>query len=166
KRALYAVLDTLKPENLVLPESVLRLIPPRPPGYPRTREDFRIRTSPTFDALAPAEAFANHVCDFLFNPERAARIVEFHSRSSEYPPLEDVFEKILAQTFRAPMHTGYRGEIQRTVNSVVLNELMLLAANERASNQVRAVAEAKLDELLQWLTSRQNLAPDSGQVAF
>src|SRR5256885_1492265 len=32
KRALYAVLDTLKPENLALPESLLKLIPPRPPG--------------------------------------------------------------------------------------------------------------------------------------
>ncbi|HEY3104267.1 MAG TPA: zinc-dependent metalloprotease, partial [Pyrinomonadaceae bacterium] len=131
KRALYAVLATLKPENLTLPESLLRLIPPRPPGYPRTREDFRIRTAPTFDALAPAEAYANHVCDFLFNPERAARIVEFHSRSIEYPPLGDVFDKILTETFRAPVRSGYEGEIQRTVNAVVLNELMALAANER-----------------------------------
>src|SRR5580765_1920962 len=37
RRALRAVLSTLKPEALALPESVLRLIPPRPPGYPRTR---------------------------------------------------------------------------------------------------------------------------------
>src|SRR5258708_11250008 len=57
RRALNAVLGTLKPDALALPESVLRLIPPRPPGYPRTREDFRIRTAPNFDALAPAEAF-------------------------------------------------------------------------------------------------------------
>jgi hypothetical protein len=106
------------------------------------------------------------VCDFLFNPERAARIVEFHSRSIEYPPLGDVFDKILAETFRAPVRSGYEGEIQRTVNSVVLNELMALAANERASNQVRAIAEAKLYELRQWLEGRQNLAPDAGQVAF
>src|SRR2546421_1522262 len=103
KRALYAVLDTLKPENLALPESLLRLIPPRPPGYSRTREDFRIRTSPTFDALSPAEAYANHVCDFLFNPERAARIVEFHARNgAEYPMLGDYFDKIITETFRAP----------------------------------------------------------------
>ncbi|HEX7531318.1 MAG TPA: hypothetical protein VF333_09250, partial [Pyrinomonadaceae bacterium] len=39
RRALTAVLDTLKPDALALPESLLRLIPPRPPGYPRTRED-------------------------------------------------------------------------------------------------------------------------------
>src|SRR2546430_2330794 len=92
KRALYAVLDTLKPENLALPESLLRLIPPRPPGYARTREDFRIRTSPTFDALAPAEAFANHVCDFLLNQERAARIGEFHALDAQYPSLNEVLD--------------------------------------------------------------------------
>ena len=167
KRALYAVLDTLKPENLTLPESVLRLIPPRPPGYPRTREDFRIRTSPTFDALAPAEAFANHVSDFLFNPERAARIVEFHSREpQQYPSLDNVFDKILTATWKAPMRAGYQGEIQRTVNLVMLNELMALAAGERASNQVRAVAELKLDQLRGWLLTQPDLTRDDNQRAY
>ncbi|HEY8411574.1 MAG TPA: zinc-dependent metalloprotease, partial [Pyrinomonadaceae bacterium] len=46
RRALAAVLDTLKPEALAVPDSLLRLIPPRPSGYPRTREDFRTRTQP------------------------------------------------------------------------------------------------------------------------
>jgi hypothetical protein len=167
KRALYAVLDTLKPENLALPESLLRLIPPRPPGYPRTREDFKIRTSPSFDALAPAEAYANHVCDFLFNAERAARIVEFHARDgANYPPLGDVIDKILTETVRAPMRGEYGGEIQRTVNMVVLNELMALAANERASNQVRAVAEMKLEELRRWLSLQTESARDQNQRAY
>lgn len=167
KRALYAVLDTLKPENLALPESVLKLIPPRPPGYPRTREDFRIRTSPSFDALAPAEAFANHVCDFLFNPERAARMVQFHALDERNnPPLGDLLDKILTETFRAPLRGEYGGEIQRTVNAVVLNELMALAANERASNEVRAIAELKLDELKTWATSQANGMRDQNQRAF
>ena len=167
KRALYAVLDTLKPENLALPEALLRIIPPRPPGYQRTREDFRIRTSPSFDALAPAEAYANHVCDFLFNPERAARIVEFHARdSANNPPLGDVIDKILAETFKAPARGDYGGEIQRTVNMVVLNELMALAANERASNQVRAVAELKVEELRRWLSLQTDSARDQNQRAY
>jgi len=167
KRALYAVLDTLKPENLALPESVLKLIPPRPPGYPRTREDFRIRTSPSFDALAPAEAFANHVCDFLFNPDRAARMVQFHALDERNnPPFGDVLDKILAETFRAPLRGEYGGEIQRTVNGVVLNELMALAANERATNQVRAIAELKLDELKNWAMSQANGMRDQNQRAF
>jgi Met-zincin/Domain of unknown function (DUF5117) len=168
KRALYAVLDTLKPENLALPESLLRLIPPRPPGYSRTREDFRIRTFPTFDALAPAEAYANHVCDFLFNQERAARIVEFHARdSANYPAFGDVLDKILTGTLRAPVRSGYEGEIQRTVNAVVLNELMSLAANEHASNEVRAIAEFKLDELRKWAANEAAASSiDQNQRAF
>src|SRR2546423_8109 len=113
RRALNAVLDTLKPENLALPEPLIKSIPPRPAGYGRTREDFRIRTFPTFDALAPAEAFANHVCDFLLNQERAARIVEFHARNpQQYPPFDDVLEKILTATWKAPPRTGYQGEIR------------------------------------------------------
>jgi hypothetical protein len=167
KRALYAVLDTLKPENLTVPESLLRLIPPRPPGYQRTREDFRIRTSPAFDALAPAEAYANHVCDFLFNAERAARIVEFNARHGvEYPMLGDYFDKIITETFRASARSGYAGEIQHTVNAVVLNELMSLAANERASNEVRAIAELKLDELKTWTAEQSGMTRDRNQRAF
>jgi hypothetical protein len=166
RRALAAVLNTLKPEALALPESVLRLIPPRPPGYSRTREDFRIRTAPNFDALAPAEAIANHVCDFLFNPERAARIVEFHARDAQYLSFDDVLDKILASTWRAPMRSGYQGEIQRTVNVVVLNELMALAAAERGSNQVRAIAELKLDELRRWLGTQPDLTRDANQRAY
>jgi hypothetical protein len=167
KRALYAVLETLKPHNLRLPESLLRLIPPRPPGYPRNREHFRIRTSPAFDALAPAEAYANHVTEFLFNPERAARIVEFHARQpAEHAALGDVFDKILAETWRARLQSGYDGEIQRTVNAVVLNKLMTLAANERASNQVRAVAELRLDQLKSWLIEQSDVIQDENQKAF
>ncbi len=167
RRALYAVLETLKPHNLALPESLLRLIPPRPPGYARTREDFRIRTSPTFDALAPAEAYANHVSDFLFNAERAARIVEFHARKgAEYPTLGDVFDKILEETWRAPAESGYAGEIQHTVNAVLLNKLMMLAANERASNEVRAIAEMHLEALRSWTASQANQTRDQNQRAF
>src|SRR2546422_8067550 len=184
RRALAAVLDTLKPEALALPESLLRLIPPRPPGYGRTREDFRIRTAPNFDALAPAEAIADHVCDFLFNQERAARLVEFHARDARNPSFAEVLDKILAATWKAPVgiarasqlsegevrrfpfNIGYETEIQHTVNMVVLLDLMSLASGERASNQVRAIAELKLDELKNWLITQRSLTRDENQKAF
>jgi hypothetical protein len=166
RRALSAVLDTLKPEALALPESLLRLIPPRPPGYPRTREDFRIRTFPNFDALAPPEAIADHVCDFLLNQERAARLVEFHARDPRNPGLVEVLDKIIASTWKAPVGAGYNAEIQRTVNMVVLIDLMALAAGERAQNQVRAVAEFKLEELKDWLVFQKDLTRDESQKAF
>jgi len=166
RRALNAVLNTLKPKALALPESVLRLIPPRPPGYPRTREDFRIRTAPTFDALAPAEAFADHVCDFLLNQERAARLVEFHARDTRYPALDEVLDKILDATWKAPIGSGYEAEIRHTVNMVVLMNLMSLASGERASNEVRAIAELKLEELKSWLRTQPDLTRDESQKAY
>jgi hypothetical protein len=166
RRALAAVLSTLKPEALALPESVLRLIPPRPPGYSRTREDFRIRTAPNFDALAPAEAFTNHVCDFLFSAERAARLVEHHARYPGNPSFEEVLDQILTSTWKAQPGSTYHTEIQRVVNMVILSELMSLAANERASNQVRAIAEFKLDELKNWLSAQQRVTGNINQKAY
>src|SRR5690349_23532003 len=153
RRALAAVLDTLKPEALTLPEPLLRLLPPRPPGYERTREDFRIRTQPVFDALAPAEAMADHVSGFLLNQERAARLVQFHARDPRNPGFAEVVDRILAATWKAPTATGYAREIQHSVNSIILSDLMALAANERASNQVRAIASFKLNQLKNWLTA-------------
>jgi len=166
RRALTAVLDTLKPEALAVPESLLRLIPPRPPGYQRTREDFRIRTQPVFDALAPAEAVADHVSGFLLNQERAARLVQFHARDPRNPGLAEVIDRILTATWKAPAATGYAGEIQHSVNSIILLDLMGLASGERASNQVRAIASFKLDQLKIWLTSQSRLGADENHRAF
>src|SRR6185436_5113893 len=166
RRALAAVLETIKPDALAVPETLLRLIPPRPAGYQRTREDFRIRTQPVFDALAPAEAIADHVSGFLLNQERAARLVQFHARDPRNPNLTEVIDKILASTWKAPATTGYAGEIQHTVNMVILSDLMALAANERALNQVRAIASWKLDRLKTWLMAQSRFPVDENQRAF
>ena len=166
RRALTAVLETIKPDALAVPESLLRLIPPRPSGYPRTREDFRIRTQPVFDSLAPAEAAADHVSRFLFNDERAARLVQFHARDARYPGLAEVIDRILASTWKAPVATGYAGEIQHTVNMIILGDLMALASGERGLNQVRAIASWKLEQLKTWLTLQRRIAVDDNRRAF
>ena len=166
RRALAAVLETLKPDALAVPDPLLRLIPPRPSGYPRSRETFRIRTQPVFDALAPAEAVADHVSGFLFNQERAARLVQFHARDARNPGLGEVIDRVLAATWKAPAASGYSGEIQHTVNMVVLTNLMSLAANERAANQVRAIASWKLEELKIWLNAQRRRRADENRRAF
>jgi hypothetical protein len=151
RRALAAVLATLKPEVLALPEPLLKMIPPRPPEYERGREHFKTRTSPAFDALAPAEAAAQHTLQFLFNPERAARLVEFHARSAENPGLQEVLEAIIGATWKAPHGEGYAEQIANAVDMVVLYDLMGLAANDHAPDEVRAIARLELDELKRWV---------------
>src|SRR5690242_15777679 len=165
RRALAAVLATLKPDVLALPETLLKMMPPRPPEYPRGREHFKIRTGPAFDALAPAEAAAQHTVPFLFNPERAARLVEFHARNPENPGLEEIIDAVLAATWRSVRASGYAAEIARTIDRVVLYDLMALSANEHASDQVRAIAALKLEQLRDWLVTNQSAAKDEEERA-
>src|SRR5208282_2158946 len=164
RRALDAVLKTIEPGALALPEALLKLIPPKPPFYGRDREDFHGHTGLTFDSLAPAEAAANHVIGLLLNAERAARLVEGHARNARIPGLEEVLDRLVAATWKAPRAAGYAGEVGRTVDDVALENFFRLAANEKALAQVRAVASGKLEELRKWLAA-QSAAPDAAQRA-
>jgi hypothetical protein len=162
RRALDAVLATLTPSALALPESLLRIIPPRPPDYPQTRENFRRRTSPAFDDLAPAEAAAVHTVSFLFDASRAARLVEYHAHDAQYPGFGEVLDRIFAATWKAPHASGYAAEIQRVVNETVLYDLMMLSADANAATQVRAIASLKLTELEKWLGGQMAGTQDEG----
>ncbi|HAP58710.1 MAG TPA: peptidase, partial [Cytophagales bacterium] len=53
--ALEALLATLKPEHLAVPESILDQLPPMPLAFGRNRESFKGRTSVMFDPLVAAE---------------------------------------------------------------------------------------------------------------
>jgi Met-zincin/Domain of unknown function (DUF5117) len=168
RRALTAVLATVKPEVLALPESLLKLIPPRPPDFERGREHFKIHTSPAFDALAPAEAAAQQSLQFLFEPHRAARLVEFHARNNDSPTLKEVLDAVINTTWKAPRGSGYTQQIAIVVDNIALYELMSLAANEQATDEVRAIASLELHDLKDWLRSQQpadRATESSGSVA-
>src|SRR5271155_5061782 len=152
RRALAAILATVKREVLALPEPLLKMIPPRPPDYERGREHFKIHTSPAFDALAPAEAAAQQSLQFLFDPQRAARLVEFHARNAENPALEEILNAILAASWKLPYGDGYDRQIGIVVDNVVLFDLMSLAANDQASDEVRAIARLELHQLKEWMS--------------
>jgi len=161
RNSIRAVLDTLSSEVLALPEPLLKLIPPRPPEYPSGRENFSRRTSPAFDALAPAEAVAEIVTNLLLQPERAQRMIEYHALDAGNPGFDELVSDLLAATWKSSGDkSGYKGAIQRTVNSVVLDHLMTLAADDQASAQVRGIAALKLDELKKWIRTQAPSARD------
>ncbi|MFN0157115.1 MAG: zinc-dependent metalloprotease [Bacteroidota bacterium] len=165
RRALLALMTTLKPDVLALSESILALIPPRPAGYDKTREHFRGRTGMTFDPLSAAEASAQLTVSLILNPARAARLVEYHSRDKKYPGLDEVIDELLRGTWYAAHGTGYHAEIRRVVDNVVLNNLMSLATNERASSQTRGIALLKISELKERLERDKKMAKDVDQRA-
>jgi hypothetical protein len=123
------------------------LIQPRPVGYPRTREDFQNRTGLTFDPVGAAESAANITIGLILNRERAARLVEHHARDRNMPGLDEVIDRLLAATWNAAPPEGMAAEVQRAIDSVALYHLMVLARDEAAPEQVRAIAWAKLRQL-------------------
>lgn len=145
RRALNALLKTLTADALTLPDALLRQIPPRPPGYPRTRENFRGRTGVTFDGLSPVEAAANLTLSLVFDGQRAARLLEHNARMAEQPSLSEVIDTVFKATWGAPRDTGWKGQVQYAVDYAALHHLMELAADEATTAQVRALARVALD---------------------
>jgi len=170
RAAIRAVLDTLAPAVLAVPLPLLKMIPPRPPDYPTGRENFSRRTSPAFDALAPAEAAAEIVANVLLQPERAQRLMEYHALDAGNPSFDELLNDLVGATWkRAAMVEGgkndYYAAIQRAVNAVVLNHLITLASDEHASAQVRATTSLKLDELKKWMMAQSSSTKDEGSRA-
>ena len=147
QRALAAVLKTLSPEFLTLPEPLLKLLPPRPPGLPATREAFPSRTAPAFDPIAAAECAADLTLAGLFNPQRAARLIEYAARDPKNLTLEAVIEGALAASGQAPQSGGLTQAVQRAVHVRTVEALLTLAANNNAPAEVRAVTQARLTEI-------------------
>lgn len=165
RRALEVLLQTLQPEFLAFPDRVLQLIPPPPYGYSRGRENFEMRTGLTFDPLAAAETAANMTLGLILHPERAARLIEYHSRDNSLPGFGEVVEQLLNTTWKANSASGYSAEIQRVVNNHVLTQLMKLATNMEAATQVRAIAWMKMDDLKNWLVAAIKQVPDENLKA-
>jgi hypothetical protein len=154
KRALAAVLQTLTPETLTLPESLLKLLPPVPPGYPRTEESFPSETGLTFDPIAAAESAADLTLQVLLDPARASRLVQYHMRVPDAPALRTVLED-LSTTVAARPESGLTlsSEVARAVEFRALEATLALAVKPAASTQARAIALAHIIDLLKQWTS-------------
>ena len=151
--ALDALMRTLVPAELTLPESVLNVIPPRPPGFGRHRELFPRYMGSAFDAVTPAVVAAGHTVAMVLEPTRAARLVQQHTFDPSLPSLEEVLEGLFEASMGASANTEYQAEVKRAVEGVVLARVMWLARNA-SMPQVRAISSALLRRSHSELLSR------------
>ncbi len=150
RKALAAVLKTLSPETLTLPESLLKILPPIPNGMERTRESFASHTGLTFDAVATAESSADLTLELLFHPQRASRLEEEHARESGVPSLGEVIDQTLATARPGSEAAGsMKALVADAVFLRTVEALLRLAASPTASSVARATTMARLDDLKQ-----------------
>lgn len=179
--ALDALLLTVDPMELTLPQRILDLIPPPSPGRSRGREHLPSRAGLPFDPVAAAEMAADLTFAMVFDGERAARLVDHHARAVEQPALGAVVDRVLAVTWRADPSPGLAGEVGRAVDFAALRRLMALAAGvpvsappnfdwpvlpaRSGSFQVRAEARSALSALARWLEENPGGADEPAERA-
>jgi len=165
RKALAAVLQTIEPEVLTLSPEFLSILPPKPPGYPRTRESFEGHTGLTFDPEGAVEAASDLTASLLFDPARASRLVEYHAIDAKAPGLDEVIDQTLQTTWESPRQDGLLGQTQYAVETVVLTHLMQLAVAKQASPQARAIALTQISQLQAWLIDQLDMELPTGLEA-
>ena len=145
RAALSAILQTIDPQFLTLPRALLDLMPPTAYGYGvGIAEPFARRTAPVFDSLGAASIAADFAVSALLQPERAARLVEFHGRDQRNPDFDEVASALVTKAFGAASRAATVGAIARAVQELVVTRLTELASNDRAAFEVRAGARQAL----------------------
>ena len=164
RAALDAVLATVSPDVLVIPERILALLQPQTEVFGSVNtEMFPRRTGLTFDPVAAATIAADLPISLLLNHERAARLVEFHARDPKQPGLGEVMTAIARKLRASTSVENAAALVQRAAQSVFAMRLMELGANEAAAADVRAMAQsavARLPELLADPAGTASITPE------
>jgi len=154
REALRLLLGALRPEELAIPDTVLTLLGPGAGQVTPNVELFGSRTRPVFDELGAARTLAQMVVDAVLQRERAARLVQQGARGAA-PTLAQVMDELVRTSWVVEVPDAPKqAALQRVVQRAVLDRLLLLAADEEASPDVRAMAEHRVHGLGIYLKNR------------
>lgn len=142
--ALKALLNAISPEQLLVPEHILKLIPPRPFGYGGNRETFVSRVNPIFDPIAPAETIVDLTFDFMLNAARVSRIYLQHLQQNQLFGFNDLLTAIEKQLFTNYSKEDLNLEITLMTQSKYVDHLISLAKNPDVSNTIRGIVRGRL----------------------
>ncbi|MEQ8767788.1 MAG: zinc-dependent metalloprotease [Planctomycetota bacterium] len=149
KKALEVVLQTLDPKFLDIPESVVELLLPRPPGFGGNRELFDSQTGLTFDALSAATTAAEMTLSGLLHPERCARLVDHARRDPKQPGLKWLLEQAVERVTRPSAEGSARlAAIRVATVDLLVRELIALREDPRATVATRSEVDDTLEYLV------------------
>jgi len=158
--AIAALLETIDPATLKLPQSLVDIIPPRPPGFGLSRESFARGTGNSFDPLSPAASAIQLTLEAMLNRYRAARMNVFHAADSSLPDFRTVLISLNNASWYDERQRGLHGAIQRMKNDQVLHAQMVLASDVKATSQVRGQALITIKALDRWFSKQRKVKPN------
>jgi hypothetical protein len=137
QRALDALVSTLAPSFLLLPESIPQQVPPKAYGYVRSRESTASDAGPMLDPASMAEAAAGHTLEILLHPERLARLNLQHAEDPVQFDAAALLDALQVAVLEA-RHEGRARLVHQRVAATLLDRLRALLRDGRASHEVRA----------------------------
>ncbi len=152
RRALDALLATLAPDVLAVPERLMSFLSAGWSGNGDRQFDievFRTAGGPVFDPLAASEAAAAVTLANLLAPERLDRLAIQHMRDPGLPGTDEVIDRLIAVSFAA------EGALGRRIGTVTA---LALARTQRApalSPALAAALDARLLRLADALERRR-----------
>jgi len=153
RQALDALLQTITPEALLLPQHIIDVLEPPAYGYGDSREALPSNLQRMFDPLSAAEIAAQMTISSILQPERAGRLEEQHRVDTRSPSFKEALNLLVAQVWSNQHQSNEQEQaIRRVVQNVLVTELISLAGVEaNISGDVRSLATEQLRELEQEL---------------
>jgi len=158
RRALLALMRTLRPEFLALDESLRRAIPPKAYGYQRTRESPGGYTGRQLDPVSLGEASVQHTLDILLEPERLARLSLQHADDSAHVGVGLLFAQLQENLLPTVTEDGYLALLQQRTAAALLTAWRKLLTAPEVAPEVRAESLAALESAARFMR-RQHQAP-------
>ena len=149
-KALNALLQTIRPSELVIPEKLLRDLAPRAYSSASDRERFESKTSMIFDPDSAVRVAAELTVQQILQPQRMARLQAYGTEEWNMSVLVNSMSRYVL-SFRGSSREQRIAEI---IQHVFVRELAKLAGNESTSHPVRAAAANGLREFIRVLESR------------
>ena len=135
-RALHAMLATLQPDFLALPDKLSSMLLPKAVEYSRSRESNQGATGVTFDSIALAEASAQHSLGLILHPQRLARLVEQSASDPTIPSIDSIATEIRQRVIEQN-YDGFQASIHQSVVNLVYSNYLNLLHDKKASQQVK-----------------------------
>lgn len=169
RRALEALVETIRPDALDIPDAVLAQLQPDPfTDYDRSvqRELFASSGHPSFSRIDAARAAARITLEAALAPGKLARVADQHGVDTGQLSIEDVLGRFQAAAFDAP-----RGEPARltALREGVQTEYaaQLLHLVEHAPPRVAGPARLRLEALARERSAmRFGIGPDQAHRAW
>jgi hypothetical protein len=142
RAALSALLATLDPAALDLPDATLDLLTPEIESFDGrvTRaEVFASDAAPMFDLLAAADAAGGKTLGAVLHPARLARLVEMERRGGDPLTMSQTLDALENRLFWMPVE-GRQAEIARRLQTRFVSLLMEIGSGGAASGESQAAA--------------------------